>query len=167
VLRDLARRLGGPRRAAPAPSIRPTLSAGELFLVRIILDGDVRWRQLIADRVDPTRRGDPRVGRLIHALRRFFDDETQEGRDFVRWAQENVDDDDLMILVAEASAGQGPELTDDTVRMQLQRVMLEQWKAQARELTAAIRRAEDRDDLGEVAALQEKLGEIRVRRPDF
>jgi DNA primase len=167
VLRDLARRLGGPRGPNPAPTVRPTLSAGELFLVRIILDGDARWRRLIADQVDPAQRGDPRVGRLIQALQRFLDDEAHNARDFVRWAQEMVDDDDLMILVAEVSAGHGPELTDDTVRMQLRRVMLEQWKAQARELTAAIRRAEDRDDLGEVAALQEKLGEIRVRRPDF
>ncbi len=71
------------------------------------------------------------------------------------------------MLVAEVSAGAGPELTEDSIRMQLQRVMLEQWKAQARDLTAAIRRAEDRDDLQRVADLQEKLGELRLRRPDF
>jgi len=167
VLRDLARRLGGPRSAAPAPSVRPTLSAGELFLVRIILDGDARWLRLIADQVEPSRRGDPRVGRLILALQRFLDDGAHQGRRFVRWAQEKIDDEDLMSLVAEVSAGQGPELTDDTIRVQLQRVMLEQWRVEARELTAAIRRAEDRDDLAEVTTLQERLGEVRIRRPDF
>ena len=57
--------------------------------------------------------------------------------------------------------------TEDSIRLQLQRVMPEQWRAQGRDLTAAIRRAEDRDDLRRVADLQEKLGELRLRRPDF
>jgi len=167
VLRDLARRLGGPRGAAPAPSIRPTLSAGEFFLVRIIIDGDARWQRLIADQVEPAQRGDPRVGRLIDALRRFVGNQTNDGGDFVRWLQGEIDDADLMSMVAEVSAGRGPNLTDETVRLQLHRVMLEQWKAQARDLTAAIRRAEDRKDLLRVAELQQKLGEFRLRRPDF
>jgi len=71
------------------------------------------------------------------------------------------------MLVAEVSTAAGPELTEDSIRMQLHRVLLEQWKAQARDLTAEIRQAEDRDDLPRVARLQGELGELRSRKPDF
>ena len=167
VLRDLARRMGGHRGSDRAPSVRPSLGAGELFLARIILDGGVRWRRLVADQVEPAHRDDERLGRLIEALRIFSADEVNDDEDFVRWLQETIEDEELMMLVAEVSAGAGPDLTDDKIRLQLQRVMLEQWKIQARETTAAIRRAEDRDDLQGVAGLQEKLGELRSRKPDF
>jgi len=167
VLRDLARRMGGHRDAARAPTLRSSLGAGEHFLTRIILDGGDRWRRLVADQVEPAQRGDERLGRLIEALRIFSGDEANAEENFVRWLQETIEDEELMMLVAEVSAGVGPELTEDSIRLQLQRVMLEQWKAQARELTAAIRRAEDRDDVQRVADLQEKLGELRLRRPDF
>ncbi len=167
VLRDLARRVGGQGGATRAPSVRPSLGAGELFLARIILDGGTGWRRLVADQVEPAHRGDERLGRLIEALRVFCSDEAKADGDFVRWLQDSVEDEELMMLVAQVSAGAGPELTEDTIRMQLQRVVLEQWKAQARDLTAAIRRAEDRDDLEAVAELQQQLGELRSRRPDF
>ena len=72
-----------------------------------------------------------------------------------------------MMLVAEVSTGAGPELTEEAIRLQLQRVMLEQWKAEAREITAAVRRAADRDDLEAVADLQQKLVEMKSRKPDF
>ena len=72
-----------------------------------------------------------------------------------------------MMLVAEVSTGAGPELAEDAIRLQLQRVMLEQWKAQAREITAAFRRAADRDDLEAVADLQQKLVGLKSRKPDF
>ena len=167
VLRDLARRVGGHGGAVRAPSVRPSLGAGELFLARIILDGGARWRRLIADQVESAHRDDERLGRLIEALRVFSGGEANADGDFVRWLQDTIDDDELMMLVAQVSAGAGPELTEDTIRLQLQRVMLEQWRAQARDLTAAIRRAEDRDDLQTVADLQTKLGALRSRRPNF
>jgi len=167
VLRDLARRMSGPRSSAPAPTARPSLAAGEFFLVRIILDGDLPWQRLVADQVEPAHRGDPRVGRLIEALRTFTIAESRGGVGFVRWLQDEIDDEELMMLVAEVSAGAGPELTEEAIRRQLHRVLLEQWKVEARDLTAAIRRAEDRDDVQEVAVLQTKLAELRVRQPDF
>ena len=173
VLRDLARRMSGRRGPDRAPSPRASLAAGELLLARIILDGSDHWRRLIAREVAPVQRSDPRLGRLIRELQRFTGDESASDKDFVRWLQEEqgVEGDEesaeLMVFVAEVSTAAGPELTDDAIRMQLQRVLLEQWKAQAKDLTAEIRRAEDRGDLTEVARLQQGLREIRSRRPGF
>jgi DNA primase len=173
VLRDLARRMSGGRASVRSSSPTPSLAAGELLLARIILDGSSHWRRLIAREVSPNHRSDPRLGRLIRKLQRFTDDESQRDTSFLRWLQEEqgADGDDegeaLMVLVAEVSTSAGPELTDDAIRVQLQRVLLEQWKVQARELTAEIRRAEDRDDLAEVARLQREFHDLRSRRPDF
>jgi len=167
VLRDLARQMGGRQGPVAAPSSRPSLGSGEFFLARIILDGDARWRRLVADQVDPAHRCDERLSRIIEQLKVFCSDQANDDRDFSRWLQDSSEDDEVMMLVAEVSTGAGPELTEDTIRLQLQRVMLEQWKAQAREFTAAVRRAADRDDLGAVADLQQKLVEVKSRKPDF
>ncbi len=167
VLRDLARQMGGRGRHGAAPSVRPSLGSGEFFLARIILDGGVRWRCLVADQVDPAHRSDERLSRLIKKLKIFTGDAANDDGDFVRWLQESSEDDELMMLVAEVSTGAGPELTEDAIRLQLQRVMLEQWKAEAREITAGVRRAADRGDLETVADLQQKLVEMKSRRPDF
>ena len=167
VLRDLARRVGGRGGASRAPSARPSLGAGELFLARIILDGGARWRRLVADQVNPAHRGDERLGRLIEALRTFYGEDTNDDESFVRWLQENLEDEELMMLVAQVSAGAGPELTEDSIRLQLRRVMLEQWKTEANRLTAAIRRADERGDHERVADLQKQKGELRSRMPDF
>ena len=167
VLRDLARQMGGRRGPVAAPRAHPSLGSGEFFLARIILDGDARWRRLVADQVDPAHRGDERLSRLIENLKIFSGDDANDDGDFVRWLQDSSEDEELMMLVAEVSTGAGPELTEDSIRIQLQRVMLEQWKAEAREITAAVRRAADRDDLGAVAELQQKLVEVKSRKPDF
>ena len=167
VLRDLARRVGGQGGSSRAPSARPSLGAGELFLARIILDGGTRWRRLVADQVNPAHRGDERLGRLIEALRTFSGEETNDDGSFVRWLQENVEDEELMMLVAQVSAGAGPELTEDSIRLQLRRVMLEQWKTEANRLTAAIQRADERGDHKRVADLQKQKRDLRSRVPDF
>jgi len=167
VVRDLARRLAGARGAAPASSTFGSLGAGELMLSRIILDGGGRWRRLVADQVDADLRSDSRVGRLITALRRFEDDGEPADDDFVRWLRNSVDDEELLTLVAEVSAGTGPELTDDAIRRQLERVLLEQWRIQARRLNDAIRRAESDGDVAAVTQLQEAMRELRMRRPEL
>jgi len=167
VLRDLSRQMGGRRGHIAVPSARPGLGSGELFLARIILDGSAHWRRLVADQVSPAHRRDERLSRLIEKLRIFTGDAANEDGDFVRWLQESSEDDELMMLVAEVSTGAGPELTEDAIQLQLQRVMLEQWKAEAREITAGVRRAADRNDLEAVADLQQKLVELKSRKPDF
>jgi DNA primase len=167
VLRDLARRVGGRGVGPRPPASSSSLGAGELLLVRIILDGGEGWRRVVAEQVDPAHRGDARVGRLIEALRSFAADGSGRPGDFLRWLQEQIDDDELMTLVAEVSAGVGPELSEDAIRVQLRRVLLEQWKTEANRLTAAIGRAEERGDLERVAELQLQKGELRSRRPDF
>ncbi|MCU0305614.1 MAG: DNA primase [Thermoanaerobaculales bacterium] len=169
VLRDLARRVSGRQAAQRPPAGRSSLAAGELLLARIVLDGGSRWRRVVAREVEPSHRGDPRLGRLIEALRRFLVDEVDDRDDtaFVRWLQRSTDDDELLTLVAEVSAATAPELNDDVVRRQLHRVLLEQWRAEARALTAAIRRADDGGDLDRVAELQRELSRLRLRQPEL
>jgi DNA primase len=168
VVRDLARRHGGSGGSGFVRRSLSSLPSGELMLSRIIIEGDSRWRRLVAEQVEPELRGDPRVARLISALRRFRGGAGEREGDFVRWLRDNTgDDDELMTLVAEVSTGSGPELTDDGARRQLERVLIEQWRAQARQLTAAIRCAEDDGDVETVTGLQEAMRELRTRRPDF
>jgi DNA primase len=169
VLRDLARRLSGGHAVQRATSVRSSLAAGELLLARIVLDGGSRWRTVIAREVEPALRGDPRLGRLIESLRRFLVDEADDddGAAFVRWLQRSTSDEELMALVAEVSAATAPELSEDAVRWQLNRVLLEQWRAEARQLTAAIRRADDGGDLERVAQLQRELSDLRLRQPEL
>ncbi len=166
VLRDLAhrahRRSGGS--VAPPPA-SPTLTAGEHLLARIIIEGGVEWQRVVAREVDLGARGDPRLGRLIDAVRRFVEN-GPTGSDFVDWLQAESEDE-LVTLVAEVSARSGPELGDDAIRRQLRRVLIEQWRAEARDVTSAIRHAEDRGDLERVSELQRRLAQLRSRRPDF
>jgi len=44
---------------------------------------------------------------------------------------------------------------------------LQLWKAQARDLTSQVRRAEDAGDNERVGELQVQLAELRSRTPDF
>ncbi len=168
VLRDLARQArAGTRPSAAAPGPRSSLGAGELLLARIIVDGGAGWQRVVAREIESGLCRDPRVGRLVEAVRRFVAVATGD-TDLVRWLQvDNDDDDELLTLVAEVSAGSGPELGDEAIRHQLERVLIEQWRAQARDVTSAIRRAEDRGDLERISELQRRLGELRSRRPEL
>lgn len=168
VLRDLARRMGrGRPTPTPTSDTRSTMAAGELLLARVIVDGDDRWRRIIAREVDPGERADPRLAELVRALRDYDREVAPGGQDFVRWLQDRTDGESLVLLAAEVAAVGGPELTDETVRIQLERTLIEQWKAQAGRLTAAIRRAEEAGDDQRVAELSVEKTRLRSKRPEF
>jgi DNA primase len=166
VLRDLARRMrpSAPRSKPPAAR-RETLAAGEHLLARIIVDGGERWRGLIAEQIAPEHISNPRLRRLIEATKTRQSDPDRD-EDFIRWLQ-TADDDELLTFVAEVSAAGGPELSDESIRHQLGRVLLEQWKAEAGILTGAIRQAEAAGDFERVAELQRRKAELRSRRPEM
>ncbi|HSL17706.1 MAG TPA: DNA primase [Methylomirabilota bacterium] len=168
VLRDLARQVRGQSPTSTASSLRSPLSSGESFLARIMIDGGRHWQSLIAEELEASHIEDARVGRLLESLRTFAARPAADDREFVRWLSENCgDDDELMTLVAQVSNTPGPELSDDSIRRQLHRTLLQQWKAQAGLLTAAIRQAEDRGDMEQISVLQARKRELRTRRPDF
>jgi DNA primase len=167
VLRDLARRVGArpssTRRSAPGP-----LASGEAMLVRIMLEAGATWQRRLAREIDPTLRSDPRVGRLVEALREFVTEEASEsGRDFVAWLQRHVHDDELTALVAQVAATDTPALTEEAIRIQLAVALREQWKIESKRLTEEIRRAESKHDDEAVAVLQERLHRLRSRRPEL
>lgn len=166
VLRDLARRVGG----RPAPIRRPTpqsLPSGEAMLVRIMLEGGSKWRRSIAREIDPSLRSDPRVGRLVEALREFEEGEDDGSRDFFAWLRRSDKDDELTTLVAQVATSEVPALTEEAIRKQLTVALTEQWKVQAKRLTEEIRRAESKRDDDSVAVLQERLHRLRSRRPEL
>jgi DNA primase len=167
VLRDLARRVGArpssTRRLGPGP-----LASGEAMLVRIMLEAGATWQRRLAREIDPTLRSDPRVGRLVEALREFVTEEVREsGRDFVAWLQRHVHDDELTALVAQVAATDTPALTEEAIRIQLAVALREQWKIESKRLTEEIRRAESKHDDEAVAVLQERLHRLRSRRPEL
>jgi hypothetical protein len=166
VLRDLARRVGGRQ----APIRRPTpqsLPSGEAMLVRIMLEGGSKWRRSIAREIDPSLRSDPRVGRLVEALREFEEGEDDGSRDFFAWLRRSDKDDELTTLVAQVATSEVPALTEEAIRKQLTVALTEQWKVQAKRLTEEIRRAESKRDDDSVAVLQERLHRLRSRRPEL
>ncbi len=166
VLRDLAHR----GRSQTAASSKPTprsLPAGEAMLVRIVLDGGDAWRRIVAREVKPELRADPRVARLIEAVRSFDASTGSEDEDFFDWFRRQVDDDELMTLVARFATRDGPPLTDDAIRKQLALTLTAQWRSEARQLTSQVRQAEQEGDDRAVAALQERLRVLRTRRPDL
>jgi len=166
VLRDLARTAGPTRpRSGPEPSAHtPTLPSGEVMLVRILLDAGPRWCRTVLELVDSAARPDPRVGRLLDRLRDGLDRGSAD--DPLAYLRQDVRDDELDTLVAEVAARGGPELTDDTVRRQLEIVLREQARAEATRLNEAIQRAEAAGDIERVAELQRRKAELRGRRPE-
>jgi hypothetical protein len=166
VLRDLARKVGGqhtPNRRAASQS----LPSGEAMLVRIMLEGGATWRRRIARDIDPSLRSDPRVGRLVEALRKFEEEEDVGGRDFLAWLRRGGQDDELTTLVARVVATDAPALTEEAIKKQLAVALTEQWKVQAKRLTDEIRRAESNHDDESVAVLQGRLHRLRSRRPEL
>lgn len=166
VLRDLARRVGGQqmptRKSAP-----PSLPSGEAMLVRIVLEGGAKWRRWIAREIEPSLRSDPRVGRLVEALQEFEANEGEGGRDFLAWMRLRAPDDELTTLVARVAATEAPALTEEAIKKQLTVAVTEQSKIQAKRLTEEIRRAESKRDDASVAVLQERLQQLRSRRPEL
>jgi DNA primase len=166
VLRDLARKVRS-RPAASARSDPPSIPSGETMLVRIMLEGGPSWRSKIARHVDPSLRADPRVGRLVEALRSFEADPSVDREDFYGWLAGSVEDEELTTLMARVATAPAPQLTEEAIRKQLEITLLEQWKVEAKRLTAAIRRAEQDGDEGSIPALQQQLRELKSRRPEL
>jgi hypothetical protein len=116
--------------------------------------------------VDPSLRSDPRVRRLVEALRRYTE-AAEKDEDFSTWLLKEADDEELTTLLAHLINAEGPELTEATIRKQLTVTLTEQWRNQARRLTGQIQQAEQRGDDEAVATLQRELSDIRSRRPDY
>ncbi len=166
VLRDLARRTG-PRHQPSPRTGPPAIPTGEAMLVRIILEGGEGWRSKIAREIEPTLRSDHRVGRLIELVRQFERVADRDGDDFYQWLQHNLQDDEITTLIARIATTDAPPLTEETIKKQVTVAMAEQWKVQARQLTEAIRRAEQEHDDNAVRSLQEQLQKLRSKRPNL
>jgi len=169
VLRDLARKAlsqgaSGDGRMRTTPRALPS---GEAMLARIMLEGGPIWQRRVARDVESTLPSDPRVRRMVEALKTFDALEDAGGRDFTSWLQREVDDPEVMTLLARLLTADSPGLTDETIHKQMKLTLIEQWRNQARRLTVEIQRAEREGDDDAVAALQSQLSEIRTRRPDY
>jgi len=169
VLRDLARRTRNqtPPGGRPPPRSPHSLPSGEAMLARIILEGGPTWQRRIARDVEVMLPSDPRVQRLVASLKTFQENGLFDKEEFHSWLLREVDDDELTTLLAHLSNAEVPELTDQTILTQMKVTLNEQWRNEARSLTAEIQRVEQEGDDAAVARLQTALSEVRLRRPNY
>jgi DNA primase len=159
VLRDLGRKLQ-PQTPGSAPAAGSAMPSGEEMLARIVLEGGPEWRSRIAREVEPSLRRDSRLTRLLEALRSFEADEEVDD-DFYGWLRGNVDDPELTALLARVATTEAPELSEEAIRKQFALTLSEQRRGQARQLTEAIRKAEQAGDEELIAQLQGELRRLR------
>jgi len=161
------RGLRGRRSAGPvSPATRSAVPAGEREVLRILLECSGEWRRRILDVVHLQYIEDPRVRQLLEAARSVVEDAGGE-TGFVPALLDRCTDADAASLVAELCTTVMPEVTDDSIRLQLRQLLQYQARHLARQLGPLIEAAEARGDeaeldrlLAEKARLRQKTAEI-------
>jgi len=152
---------------------RGGLDRGDLLWPARRSDAEARVASRPARYVDPSGAAvaDPANLRVrqdvVEALQEFEANEGEGGRDFLAWMRLRAPDDELTTLVARVAATEAPALTEEAIKKQLTVAVTEQSKIQAKRLTEEIRRAESKRDDASVAVLQERLQQLRSRRPEL
>ncbi len=155
------------RRPAAAATVvqRVSLPPGERELARILLHCSGDWRQKILELVRTEFLEDPRVRRLLEDAGAAAGDDSAD--DFVTELLDRCTDPDASSLVAELCNSPMPEITDETIRVQLKTSLERQAREGARRLEPAIAEAEQQGDheevdrlLAEKTRLRRELAEI-------
>lgn len=155
------------RRVAPTPQItaKKPLPPGERELARILLECTPAWRQKILDLVQLDYIVDPRVRRLMQDASALSDG--GEGSVFVSNLLDNCTDPELASMVAELSNSPMPEVTDESIRIQLKTSLDRQAREGARRLEPLISEAEKRGDQEEVDRLLAEKTRLRLDSAKF
>jgi DNA primase len=152
---------GRGRRPAAAAAVRQRVSLppGERELARILLHCSSDWRQRILELVRTEFLDDPRVRRLLEdaGATGGVDSTT----DFVTELLGRSTDPDTTSLVAELCNSPMPEITDESIRVQLRTLLERQAREDARRLEPAIAEAEQRGDHDEVDRLLAEKTRLR------
>lgn len=150
------------RRGAPvtkAPEQR-RMPPGERELARILLDCSGSWRKKILEIVHLEYIQDARVRRLLEDTG-SIDFEKGSTSDFVSELLHRCTDPDATTLVAELCTSPMPEITDESIQVQLRTLLQRQAREGSRRLEPLIAAAEKRGDHEEVDRLLAEKTRLR------
>ena len=150
------------RRGAPVtPALeRPLMPPGERELARILLDCSSAWRKKILEIVHVEYIQDSRVRRLLEDTGSIEMDDGS-ATDFVGELLRICTDPDASLLVAELCTSPMPEITDESIRVQLKTLLQRQAREGSQRLEPLIAAAEKRGDHGEVDRLLAEKTRLR------
>jgi len=139
---------------------RSPMPPGERELARILLDCSNEWRAKILKLVHLEYIQDVRVRRLLEDSRSIVSGD-HSGADFVNELLSHCTDPDASTLVAELSTSPMPEITDDSIRVQLKTLLQRQAREGSQRLEPQIAAAEKRGDHDEVDRLLAEKTRLR------
>lgn len=151
-----------PRRAPTAtePAGRVSAPPGERELARILIECSQAWRRQILEVVHTNLIEDARVRRVLEEVAALVESESEVG-DFVGELMRQCTDPDAGSLIAELGTSEMPEITDETIRLQLRTVVDRQARERARRLAPLIAAAEERGDAAELDRLMAEKTRLR------
>jgi DNA primase len=140
---------------------RTPMPPGERELARILLDCSSEWRRRILEVVDIEYIRDPRVRQLLEEATTIAGMDHDEA-DFVTELLRQGTDPDASSLVAELCTAAMPEITDESIRIQLRTILHRQAREGARRLEPLIAAAEERGDHAELDRLLAEKRRLRL-----
>jgi DNA primase len=146
---------------AAAPPNRQPMPPGERELARILLECSSAWRGKILEIVHLEYIQDPRVRRLLEDTVAVESKDTSSG-EFVNQLLQYCTDPDTSALVAELCTSPMPEITDESIRLQLKILLQRQAHEGARRLEPLIQAAEKRGDHAELERLLAEKTRLRL-----
>ena len=143
-----------------AAAVRSPMPPGERELARILLECSNEWRSKILEIVHVEYIRDDRVRRLLEDTRAIVSGD-DSGTDFLHELLSHCTDPDASTLVAELSTSPMPEITDDSIRVQLKTLLQRQAREGSQRLEPQIAAAEKRGDHAEVDRLLAEKTRLR------
>ena len=143
-----------------AAAERSPMPPGERELARILLDCSNEWRRKILEIVHVEYIQDARVRRLLEDTRSIATGDGSSS-DFVSELLSHCTDPDASTLVAELCTSPMPEITDDSIRVQLKTLLQRQAREGSQRLEPMIAAAEKRGDHAEVDRLLAEKTRLR------
>jgi DNA primase len=145
---------------------RTPMPPGERELARILLDCSNEWRRRILEIVDIEYIRDARVRQLMEEATTIAGSE-QNGIDFVAELLRQCTDPDASSLVAELCTAAMPDITDDSIRVQIRTILHRQAREGARRLEPLIAAAEKRGDHAELDRLLAEKRRLRLEMAEI
>ena len=139
---------------------RSSTPPGERELARILLDCSNEWRSKILEIVHVEYIQDVRVRRLLEDTRTIVSGD-DSGVDFIHELLSHCTDPDASTLVAELCTSPMPEITDDSIRVQIKTLLQRQAREGSQRLEPQIAAAEKRGDHAEVDRLLAEKTRLR------
>jgi DNA primase len=156
------------RRISPAatPHEKKQMPPGERELARILLECSGEWRKRIIEIVHIEYIQDPRVRRLLEdaASMEIADGTASQ---FVSQLLEVCTDPEASTMVAELCTSPMPDITDETIRVQLKTILQRQAREGSRRLEPLIAAAEKRGDQAEVDRLLAEKTRLRLESAEI